>query len=132
MSLQYGFVKSKVKRVVGLKAAAHRSEIQYHVHLTLALPDGDWDVAINVGTNDADDLLKYKLVFDFHHSITAKLAQAPEAFNDLTDADALPALDFSRSDILAGTGGWRLEPPSLACPLWRATSGGEGWRSSPW
>ncbi len=108
MSLRYGFVKSKVKSVVGLKAAGHRSEIQYHVHLTLALPDGDWDVAVNVGTNDADDLLKYKLVFDFHHPIAAKLAQAPEGFNELTDADAVPALDFLRSDILAETGGWRL------------------------
>jgi len=32
------------------------------------------DVAINVGTNDADDLLKYKLIFDFRHSIIQTLA----------------------------------------------------------
>lgn len=108
MTLQYGFVKSKVKAVRGLKASGHRSEIQYHVHITLALPDGDWDVAINVGTNDADDLLKYKLVFDFHHPVTATLAGAVEGFNDLTDAEALPALDFMRSDVLAETGSWRV------------------------
>ena len=34
------------------------------------LVDGaTWDVAINVGTNDDDDLLKYKLVYDFRHSL---------------------------------------------------------------
>ena len=107
MSLQYGFVKSKVKSVVGLKSNRHRSEIQYHIHLTLGLPDGDWDVAINVGTNDSDDLLKYKLAYDFHHSIVTALTQAQPGFTDLTDADALPALDFLRSDILAETGRWR-------------------------
>jgi uncharacterized protein YukJ len=107
MSLKYGFVKSKVKTVVGLKAAGHGREIQYHVHLTLALPSGNWDVAINVGTNDADDLLKYKLVYDFHHPITQTLAAAAEGYSDLTDADALPALDFMRSDVLVETGAWR-------------------------
>lgn len=108
MTLAYGFVKSKVKTIVGLKSAGHRSEIQYHIHLTLALPDGDWDVAINVGTNDADDLLKYKLVFDFHHPLTDTLAAAGEGYNDLTGSDALPALDFMRSDVLAETGAWRI------------------------
>ena len=108
MSLQYGFVKSKVKAVAGLKGSGHRSEVQYHIHITLALPEGDWDVAINVGTNDADDLLKYKLAFDFHHPITTTLAAAAEGFTDLTDADAFPALDFMRSDVLAETGAWRV------------------------
>jgi uncharacterized protein YukJ len=108
MSLQYGFVKSKVRAVVGLKGSGHRSEVQYHVHITLTLPEGDWDVAINVGTNDSDDLLKYKLAYDFHHPITATLAAAAEGFTDLTDADALPALDFMRSDVLAETGAWRV------------------------
>jgi uncharacterized protein YukJ len=108
MSLAYGFVKSKVKSIVGLKAAGHRSEIQYHIHLTLALPDGDWDVAINVGTNDADDLIKYKLVYDFHHPLTNKLATAKGGYNDLTGGDALPALDFMRSDVLTETGSWRI------------------------
>ncbi|KVE39362.1 DUF2278 family protein [Burkholderia sp. TSV86] len=107
MSLDYGFVKAKVKAVAGLKAAGHGAETQYHVHLTLALPAGDWDVAINVGTNDADDLLKYKLVYDFHHPITDTLAAAHEGFTDLTGRDALPALDYTRSDILNETGAWR-------------------------
>src|ERR1700759_2628111 len=108
MSLQYGFVKSKVRAVAGLKGSGHRREVQYHVHLALALPDGDWDVAINVGTNDSDDLLTYKLAYDFHHPITARLAAASEGFTDLTDTDALPALDFMRSDVLAETGAWRV------------------------
>ncbi|KVW36288.1 DUF2278 family protein [Burkholderia ubonensis] len=107
MSLDYGFVKAKVKAVAGLKALPHGSEIQYHIHLTLALPDGDWDVAINVGTNDADDLLNYKLVYDFHHPITQTLADAGEGYADLTGQDALPALDYLRSDILNETGAWR-------------------------
>ena len=82
MTLAYGFAKSKVKAIAGLKSAGHRSEVQYHIHLTLALPTGDWDVAINVGTNDSDDLLKYKLALDFHHPITATLAAAAEGFNE--------------------------------------------------
>ncbi|WP_323121009.1 DUF2278 family protein [Burkholderia alba] len=107
MSLDYGFAKAKVKQIVGLRSVGRGSEIQYHVHLTLALPTGDWDVAINVGTNDADDLLTYKLVYDFQHPVTQTLAQAAEGYTDLTNRDALPALDFMRSDILNGTGAWR-------------------------
>jgi uncharacterized protein YukJ len=108
MTLAYGFVKSKVKAIVGLKSARHRQEIQYHIHLTLTLPDGNWDVAINVGTNDADDLLKYKLAYDFHHPLTATLANAGEGYNDLTNRTALPALDFMRSDVTTETGAWRI------------------------
>ena len=107
MTLTYGFVKAKVKAIPGLKPSGHRSEIQYHVHLTLAVAGGDWDVAINVGTNDSDDLLKYKLAYDFHHPITATLSAAAEGFSDLTDKDVLPALDFMRSDVLNETGAWR-------------------------
>jgi uncharacterized protein YukJ len=108
MTLAYGFVKSKVKAIVGLKSVRHRQEIQYHIHLTLTLPDGNWDVAINVGTNDGDDLLTYKLVYDFHHPLTANLATAGEGYNDLTNRTALPALDFMRSDVTAETGAWRI------------------------
>lgn len=107
MSLAYGFVKAKIKQVAGLKASGHGSEIQYHIHVTLAVSGGDWDVAINVGTNDADDLLKYKLVNDFGHPVTATLAAAAEGYTDLTDQHALPALDFMRSDLLTGTAAWR-------------------------
>jgi uncharacterized protein YukJ len=97
-----------VREIVGLKAARRPNEIQYHVHLTLALPEGDWDVAINVGTNDADDLLKYKLVYDFHHPLTQALQEAAEGYSDLTGKNALPALDYMRSDVLAETGAWRV------------------------
>jgi len=114
LALAYGFVKAKVKAVVGLKALPRRKETQYHIHLTLALAlalalaTGDWDVAINVGSNDADDLLKYKLAFDFHHPITQTLAAAEEGYTDLKNKDALPALDFMRSTILNETGAWRV------------------------
>ena len=108
MTLAYGFVKSKVKSVAGLKPSGHRSEIQYHVHLTLSVDGEDWDVAINVGTNDSDDLLTYKLAYDFHHPVIQILGAAAEGYSDLTDHDALPALDFMRSDVLTETGAWRV------------------------
>ena len=38
MSLDYGFVKAKVTSVAKLKGSPHGSEVQYHIHLTLALP----------------------------------------------------------------------------------------------
>jgi len=66
-----------------------------------------WDTAINVGTTDSDDLLQYKLVYDFSHQITATLRPAAEGFTALTGTAAIPALDFLRSDVLAGTGMWR-------------------------
>ncbi|WP_144147432.1 DUF2278 family protein [Paraburkholderia sp. BCC1884] len=106
MSLAYGFVKAKIKTVVGLKASGHGKETQYHIHLTLAVPSGDWDVAINVGTNDADDLLQYKFLQNFQHPLTSTLAAAPEGYNSLTATRAFPALDFIRSNVLDQTGAW--------------------------
>ena len=73
----------------------------------LAVGGATWDAAVNVGTNDSDDLLKYKLAFDFRHPIIQTLAAADAGSHDLTDADKLPALDFQRSDLLANTGKWR-------------------------
>ncbi len=90
-----------------LKAMRRRSEIQYHQHFSLLVDGPRWDVAVNVGTNDSDDLLKYKLVFDFRHRLIAKLSAAPAGSNPLTGATGLPALDFIRSDLLANTGEWR-------------------------
>lgn len=107
MTLAYGFVKAKVSAAPYMKALRHRSEVQYHLHFSLLVNGGNWDVAVNVGTNDSDDLLKYKMVFDFHHRILQALAAAPAGKHDLTGQTDLPALDFMRSDILAGTGAWR-------------------------
>jgi hypothetical protein len=111
MALQYGFVKCKVKSNPRLKPSRLRNETQYHVHATLEVASGggsrEWDSAINVGTDDADDLLKYRLVFDFHHALRSMLAAAEAGFHDLTVTKDLPALDFLRSDLLAGTGRWR-------------------------
>ena len=33
----------------------------------------DWDTAINVGTSNSDDLLKYKSAFDFRHPVWARI-----------------------------------------------------------
>lgn len=108
MTLPYGFVKAKMASEPHLKPSRHHHEIQYHLHFSLLVDGGNWDVAVNVGTNDADDLLKYKLVFDFRHPIIQMLASAEAGPQDLTDKDALPALDFLRStDLLSNTGKWR-------------------------
>jgi hypothetical protein len=112
MALTYGFVKCKVITEPKLKPSRHKQETQYHLHVTLNVPGAaggaakHWDTAINVGTNDADDLLKYKIVFDYHHAVLGPLKAAQPGFHDLTGTAALPALDFLRS-VLAETGAWR-------------------------
>ncbi len=107
MPLTYGFVKCRVASEPVLKGSRQKHETQYHLHARLDVGGEDWDVAINVGTNDADDLLKYRLVYDFHHALQGTLAAAQAGFADLTRTGAFPALDFVRSDILAETGKWR-------------------------
>jgi uncharacterized protein YukJ len=112
MTLEYGFVKCKVISEAVLKGSRHKQETQYHLHATLRVATSgsgaqEWGSAINVGTNDADDLLKYRLVFDYHHPLRTTLAAKP-GFHDLTRTAALPALDFLRTDVLAETGHWRV------------------------
>jgi hypothetical protein len=112
MTLKYGYVKCKVVSEPVLKPSHHGHETQYHLHANLRVtaPGGgtqEWDTAINVGTNDADDLLQYRLVFDYHHSLITTLKEAAAGFHDLTGSAGLPALDFLRSDVLAETGSWR-------------------------
>jgi uncharacterized protein YukJ len=111
-SIRYGFVKCKVSGS-HMKPSFNKKtkETQYHLHAALQLGKSrnseTWDSAINVGTDDSDDLLRYKLAFDFHHSIVDTLSAADYGFTNLTDKLALPSLDFLRSDILAETGPWR-------------------------
>jgi uncharacterized protein YukJ len=111
MTLSYGFVKAKMTSPPRLtsKAVPHGEgeEQQYHLHFSLGVNGGDWDIAANVGTDYAHDLLKYKIVQDFHHPIVQTLRNSPEGVTDLTGTSALPALDFLRSGILDGTGAWR-------------------------
>lgn len=107
MSIPYGFVKAKIVSAPLLKASRHRNEIQYHLHFDLLVDGTHWDTAVNVGTNDSDDLLKYKLVFDFRHNLLGPLKGADDGSTSLTDQRQLPALDFQRSDFLANTGKWR-------------------------
>jgi Uncharacterized conserved protein (DUF2278) len=88
MSLDYGFVKCKVVSQPVMKGTHRRRETQYHIHATLRVVDGGatqaWDTAINVGTNDADDLLNYRFAFDYHHRIIDTLKEAAPGFHDLT------------------------------------------------
>lgn len=108
MTLTYGFLKCTVGSEPELRSSRHKHEIQYHLHANLNVPGSDaWDTAINVGTNDSDDLLNYKLIYDFHHPLMATLQAAPSGFNDLTGTAELPSLDFLRSDLLKETGDWR-------------------------
>lgn len=107
MALPYGYVKAKITSEPKLKSSRHKHEIQYHLHFSMLVDGTSWDVAVNVGTNDDDDLLKYKLVFDFRHPIIQTLAAAMAGAKDLTGQSALPALDFLRSDLLQSTGKWR-------------------------
>ena len=111
MALNYGYVRGTIASVSGLKGSRRKHETQYHLHAQLDAGGTLWELAINVGTSDADDLLRYRLVFDFHHPIIATLQAAPQGFADLTGQAALPALDFFRSDILAETGDWRPSDP---------------------
>jgi uncharacterized protein YukJ len=112
MTLPYGYVKAKVTSAPILKGSRghnkHTHETQYHLHCDLDVGGQTWDVAINVGTSDSDDLLKFKLVYDYVHGVTETLAAAAAGKTDLTGRHALPALDFQRQpDILDNTGPWR-------------------------
>lgn len=107
MTLAYGFVKAKIVSEPVMKGSHRPHETQYHLHFNLLVAEENWDVAVNVGTNDSDDLLKFKLVYDFRHPIIETLAASQPGPQDLTGRDALPALDFLRSDLLANTGKWR-------------------------
>jgi len=135
MPLPYGFLKGRVIKGPHLQSKPHRNEIQYHMHVSIEIDVAPWDVAINVGTNDDDDSLQYKFVFDFHHSIVETLKTAAAGQSDLTGRATLPALDFQRSDVLAGTGDWRRGDPvdgtdqaepaaTMKRLLWRAHDAG--------
>jgi uncharacterized protein YukJ len=108
VALTYGYVKGRVVAISGLRASRRKNEIQYHLHAQLETNEDRWELAINVGTNDSDDLLKYRLVYDFHDAVTNELSHAASGFTDLTGHAALPALDFQRSTVLEETGDWRL------------------------
>lgn len=115
MTLQYGFFKANLADAnppaMRAKFIPQQHETQYHLHITLqAAQEQPWDCAINVGTDDANDLLRFRLVQDFSHPVCQTLRAAAPGYTDLTGTQALPALDFLRSDILvggAGTGNWR-------------------------
>jgi uncharacterized protein YukJ len=107
MTLAYGFVKAKLVSAPVMKGSHRQHETQYHLHFSLLVDGDNWDGAVNVGTSDADDLLKFKLAYDFRHPIIATLGAAPAGAQTLTGQSELPALDFLRSDLLDNTGNWR-------------------------
>jgi len=107
MPLTYGVVKSVLRSDASLKGSKHHNETQYHLHFALTVDAAIWDVAVNVGTNDSDDLLRYKIVYDFQHPVTQQLSEAARGAMELTGTQVLPALDFLRSTILQNTGKWR-------------------------
>jgi hypothetical protein len=107
MTLAYGFVKARLATDPVLKGTRRKSQVQYHLRFGLSVDDTPWEVAVNVGTNDADDHLKFKLVRDFRHPLIHTLAAATAGTHPLTGLHKLPALDFLRSDLLAATGHWR-------------------------
>jgi uncharacterized protein YukJ len=117
VTLPYVFVKARIISDPVLKATHRENETQYHLHFGMTVTEVPWDetlngarfdIAVNVGTTDADDLLKFKLVYDFRHSIIETLGAAADGTaQNLTGATGLPALDFVRSDVLANTGRWR-------------------------
>ncbi|MCL2450420.1 MAG: YukJ family protein [Polyangiaceae bacterium] len=112
MALKYGFVKTTVRGGIRIQGSRQSNgETQYHLHANLSVPVSGhvqtWDTAVNVGTDDADDLLRYRIALDYQHPITATLAAAAPGPRVLTGERALPALDFLRSDVLADTGPWR-------------------------
>jgi uncharacterized protein YukJ len=107
MSLPYGYVKAKLVSDPVLRGSRRAHEIEYHLHFNLLVDGANWDVAINVGTSDSDDLLKFKLVYDFANPIIQTLQQAASGAENLTGKQELPALDFVRGTILQNTGKWR-------------------------
>ncbi|SIO20011.1 Uncharacterized protein YukJ [Singulisphaera sp. GP187] len=113
MALTYGFVKCKVAGDPQLKSSPRPHEIQYHLHAALDVASRGggapekWDIAINVGTSDSDDLLRYRLIFDFQSALRDTLKEATPGFHDLTGSTGPPALDFLRGDVLKATGPWR-------------------------
>lgn len=114
MSNKYGFVKGKVTSIKGMVPSRHHGspETQYHIHAIIKGKGKErWDTAANVGTDDSDDLLRYKIVYDFDHPIMKELRAAGPGLTELTGTTALPALDFLRSDVLSGTGPWRISDP---------------------
>ena len=115
MALVYGFAKCKIASGARLRKSRRRDETQFHLVVSLDVPTGNgnqtWQAQINVGSDSSEDLLKYRLVFDFQHPIIATLRSQAAGFQDLKGQQALPALDFLRSDILAKTGKWRETDP---------------------
>lgn len=110
--LGYGFIKGVVISSPVLKSSRHKLELQYHIHVLIQVESREegyqqWDAALNIGTNDADDLVLYRLVYNYSNPLINLLRAAPAGYNDRTGQTSLPSLDFLRSNVLFDTGKWR-------------------------
>jgi hypothetical protein len=107
MPLSYGFVKCTVAGGIRLARTPRPRETQFHLHAALTVEGSrePWDAAVNVGSDNDRDLLRYRFASALRDNpFFAGLAARPQGRNDLTGLRALPALDFLRSGALIGTG----------------------------
>lgn len=104
----YGVVKGPVASPPWLKPRPGPGETQYHAHFSLGVDGAPCDVAVNVGTDDRNDLLKFKIIQNFTHPLLDLVRAQEGDSRALSGSAALPALDYVRSDLLKGTGAWQL------------------------
>jgi uncharacterized protein YukJ len=136
MTLPYGVLRC---RVVDSKVTTLRrgKATQYHLNVLVDTGIEKQRIAINIGTNDTSDTLYYRAVADFEHAVTADLAQLPVGLHALFDREALPALDFVRSDISGPTSAFvdggvvasktRLAEPGDTLVAWLDEAKAKGW-----
>ena len=111
MSLSYGLVKARATSNGWLKPKPAPNEVQYHEHFSVEVDGAKWDIAVNVGTTDSDDLLRFRLIYDIHGAVAQALEAAPAGKTDLTGTQGPPALDYASGGLLDGTGPWRDSDP---------------------
>lgn len=101
--LPYGVLKGRVASKPRSQTALHHGQdVHYHLHAMIAAGEqGTWDMAINVGTNSPDDVLRYRFVEPFTHAILSQFEGLSPGYKSL-EQEGLPALDFLRSDIIPG------------------------------
>ncbi|WP_434385294.1 DUF2278 family protein [Melittangium boletus] len=102
--LEYGVLKGQVAGATRSQSARHHTkDVHYHLHAPISAGGQDtWDMAINVGTNSPDDVLRYRFVEPFQHDCLSRLEALPVGFTRLDQQEQSPALDFCRGDIIPG------------------------------
>jgi uncharacterized protein YukJ len=99
--LKYGVLKGHVAGDPWSQAARHSDDVHFHLHVEVDTGGrGVFDVAVNVGTNNPDDLLMYTFCDTYVHQICQTLNDLPLGYTALEELSKLPALDFIRSDVI--------------------------------